>query len=471
MLNFGPNGLQENAWQSGIIRVGAVGSPVALSMLRAFLAKLRHAYAVPENSLEKPWKLPFPGLGVHGPLGFEFELDRNAVQVIPEDDEKKALASDDRRERIEETLRLYEERIDDLVGTTHPALPLILLPLSERVIESCRDPQLESDDIIATRRNLSQEDLEEEGDFRTHNFHNALKVLTFRHGVPCQVLKPQTMRLQGETTQDTPTVAWNISAGMYYKATGNPWKLTELDDRTVIVGISFYKEINEVGASTMRASMAHVHLQSAESQVILGAPFEWRKTRHEKEPHLSESQAQDLLDKVLRFYERQRRAEGKDGEPARIVLHKSSPFTQREIAGFDSGVPDDVKADYVHIDRSRAVRFYHQAHGFPPVRGTLVYGSGKAHSILYTAGFVPALRTYPGNSVSAPIRLNCSARLDTSHEQVANDVMSLTKLDWNSTEFSARLPVTTSVSKKVGEILSEARARELTPPSPYRFYM
>lgn len=471
MLNHGPNGLDEHLWQSRVIRVGAVGSFGALTMLRGFLVKLRQAWAAPANTMEKPWKVHFPGLGVNGPLGFEFELDRTAVQSITEQEENEALSSEDRRERIEAALQLYQEKIDDLVRVTHPAPPLVLLPLSERVMESCRDPHLLGDNIVATRRNVSDEDLEQETDLGTHDFHNALKVLTFRHNIPCQLLKPATMRLEGQTTQDSATVAWNISAGMYYKATGNPWKLTDMDDQTLIVGISFYKEVGETGTTSMRASMAHVHLRSAESQVILGEPFEWRETRKEKEPHLSREQARDLLEKVIKFYGRQRRAEGKSETPARVVLHKTSPFKEAETEGFDSVLPNETLADYVHVERRRSIRFYHEGLGFPPVRGTLVYDPDKALSFLYTVGFVPALRTYPGSSVAAPVALNSAARRDTSHEQIASDIMSLTKLDWNSTDFCSRLPVTTSVSWKVGKILSEARARKLDPPAPYRFYM
>ena len=50
--------------------------------------------------------------------------------------------------------------------------------------------------------------------------------------------------------------------------------------------------------------------------------------------------------------------------------------------------------------------------------------------------------------------------------------MALTKLDWNTADFCRRVPVTLSVSKKVGNILSEMRENDIyKPPSGYRYYM
>jgi hypothetical protein len=63
------------------------------------------------------------------------------------------------------------------------------------------------------------------------------------------------------------------------------------------------------------------------------------------------------------------------------------------------------------------------------------------------------------------------ARNDTTPRQIGNDIMSLTKMDWNSTDFCQSQPVTTSVSRKVGQILAEMRARNIEPPQPYRYFM
>jgi hypothetical protein len=49
--------------------------------------------------------------------------------------------------------------------------------------------------------------------------------------------------------------------------------------------------------------------------------------------------------------------------------------------------------------------------------------------------------------------------------------MGLTKLDWNSSTFYSRMPVTIGVSRKVGAVMAEMVSGGKTPPSSYRFYM
>jgi hypothetical protein len=51
------------------------------------------------------------------------------------------------------------------------------------------------------------------------------------------------------------------------------------------------------------------------------------------------------------------------------------------------------------------------------------------------------------------------------------DMMGLTKLDWNSSTFYTRMPVTIGVSRKVGAVMAEMVATGGTPPSSYRFFM
>ncbi|MHB1261754.1 MAG: argonaute/piwi family protein [Thermoplasmatota archaeon] len=464
MLAHGPAGLGTASHQNGVIRIGAIGTPKSLAQLRGFLARFMHPWAAEADTLEEPWRVEFPGLGAKGPLGFEFQVDPNCVQQITDEELKAVLAVEPRAARVEAVLALYKTKLSDLEAVALKPASLIVFPLPEEIIARCKDPNTEGNKIMVGRRNVPNEEWE---DAETNNFHHALKALTFPLKIPCQLLQPTTMRFEG--TQDAATVAWNLATGMYYKATGHPWKLADIDDGTCIVGISFYREPSKQGSS-MRASMAHVYFRSMESQVIRGKPFAWQGEHPNQEPTLTEAQAEDLLRDVLNFFGRLRKTEGLPPTPTRVVVHKSSPFTEDEIAGLDAALPAGTAADYVSIDGGRSVRFFHAESGYPPLRGTMVYDDPRDGAFLYTTGFVPALRTYPGSSVPAPIGFR-AARLDTSLDQVAADLMALTRLDWNSTDFCTRQPVTISVSRKVGSILSEARARNLDPPAPYRFYM
>jgi hypothetical protein len=49
--------------------------------------------------------------------------------------------------------------------------------------------------------------------------------------------------------------------------------------------------------------------------------------------------------------------------------------------------------------------------------------------------------------------------------------MGLTKLDWNSSTFYTRTPVTIGVSRKVGKVMAEMVANKGEPPNSYKFFM
>ncbi len=90
--------------------------------------------------------------------------------------------------------------------------------------------------------------------------------------------------------------------------------------------------------------------------------------------------------------------------------------------------------------------------------------------MLFTTGYIPCLGTYPGPATPRPLRIKAQ-QLDTSMNLVARDILGLSKLDWNSSAFCNRLPVTIGVSRKVGAIMAELINFGGTPPQSYKFYM
>ena len=465
LLSYGPNGLDVEHGKTQIIRAGAIGTHSSLIKLRGFLDELSSVIPpqLTRRTRSEPWKREFPGLGIDGALGFGISIDPAAVEPISEDEQSKVIAPEDRKQRIVNALDLYDQKFDDL-RSAHPSPDIVFVPLSEKLVEKCKDPSLESDWIIYQKRTM---DKHFRGtDIPVFNFHHAIKVLSFRRDLASQVVLPSTLNFVRKR-QDRATIAWNFAVAVYYKATGTPWKLVDLDERTCMVGISFYPEMSKEG-SVMRTSMAHVYVRTGESQIIRGKPFRWESDEPRREPTLDSGHAEEILRDVISLYARHR--EGMS--PTRVVVHKTSPFTQDEIVGFDRAVEGIPQADYVHIESKAGVRFYHEGLGYPPVRGTLIAPvAAKSPAILYTVGFVPALGTYQGANVPFPLVLRI-ARLDTNHRIVAEDILRLSKMDWNTADFCRRTPVTISVSKKVGDILAEMRARDIeNPPSLYKHYM
>ena len=56
-----------------------------------------------------------------------------------------------------------------------------------------------------------------------------------------------------------------------------------------------------------------------------------------------------------------------------------------------------------------------------------------------------------------------------SMSQIAQEILALTKLDWNTTMFAGKEPITTAFAHDVAEILREVPDEALK--TSYRFYM
>ena len=72
--------------------------------------------------------------------------------------------------------------------------------------------------------------------------------------------------------------------------------------------------------------------------------------------------------------------------------------------------------------------------------------------MLYSSGFNLFAGTYEGFEVPVPLGISIQHG-DADLEQVARDVLSLTKLNYNSCSFGSAEPITIRYSKQIGEIL------------------
>lgn len=84
-------------------------------------------------------------------------------------------------------------------------------------------------------------------------------------------------------------------------------------------------------------------------------------------------------------------------------------------------------------------------------------------------GYIPQLQTYPGREVPNPLSIEiCRGEADIN--VVMEDVMRLTKVNFNACIFADGLPVTLRFANAVGEILTAAPLAD-GPPLPFRHYI
>lgn len=458
LLNFGPHGGSSSEEVEKIsIRAGIVGTKRSVDKTKVWLERLKFRIQAEQKSKTEYKGIDFPGLRADGPLRFEVFIDDNCCAEIDREFVRRLEALDSRKERISITLKQYCEKFDDLQDA-HPGPQILLIPIDDDVLRLCKEPHQRTDKIIYQRREFGDpfSSLSE-----IFDFHNYLKAQAALRNFTTQLITPKTLTFS-EEKQSAALIAWNFSVALYYKATGIPWKLAEIDDRTCYIGVSFYNEISHSGKN-IRTSIAQVYMRTGESQVIRGEAFEWNEEMEKRNVRLSSQQMEKILKDSIALFVRQR-----GFLPKRVVVHKSSRFSDQEIDGCQKACEKIDSLDIVYVREHPGFRAYHEGYDYPIVRGTAFINANEA--LLFTAGYVPALATYPGPSVPKPLHLICQ-KLDSSVETVCADIMGLTKLDWNSSTFYTRLPVTIGVSRKVGKVMAEMVASRGEPPNSYKFFM
>jgi len=157
--------------------------------------------------------------------------------------------------------------------------------------------------------------------------------------------------------------------------------------------------------------------------------------------------------------------------PARVVLHKSSYFTKEEIEGFCTGLKQEhiSMADMLSIRKS-SIRLF-RTKAYPVLRGTHMQLDGNKH-LLYTRGSVPFFETYPGLYVPRALEIQFDT-VEQSRETLCREILALTKMNWNNTQFDMREPITLRAARGVGNILKYIPddAPESRIAARYSFYM
>ena len=305
----------------------------------------------------------------------------------------------------------------------------------------------------------------------SQDFRTDLKASCLEYDTPIQILAQSTLVAMNEgitlrpviqrRRQDAATIAWNLAAALYYKSNRFPWRVANLTPGTCYVGISFFLD-KTTDDRRMFASLAQVFGDTGQGLVVRGDSFRWAETVR-KSPRLSERGAHDLLARAIEVY----RHHHNDQAPNRVVLHKSSRFTSDELRGFKSAIQDIPRFDFLTLSRGRDAFFYRNGDN-PVLRGTTIQFSNDSY-LIYTNGYIPYLRRYDGPRVPRPIEI--SERYgDTSLDELAKEILALTRMNWNTTDYCCYNPITLEFSRHVGDILGKVPAGGKVQEQ-YRYYM
>lgn len=465
------------------IIIGIVGPPSMVADAEQWLKACQGRLT---NDGTEPFLYPhFPGFNKDSSFQCDLVFGETWREPIHNRDMAAAVGEVTPQLRIRRVVSLYVHAIE-VLSQRDPKPNVILCCMPQEVIDHCTEQITRSGEVKRPKASKAEErarqhaltgqlllfpqmepTLGSEEDERGYqNLRRGLKAEAMQFGIPTQLVWPKTLRLSepgsGEgRVQDVSTRAWNLVTALYHKAGGSPWRLAEIEPNTCFVGISFYREIMEHNPR-LRTSMAQAFTSSGDGYVLRGNAFEWKESGRGRSPHLDEKSAAALLRDVLGLYQKQNRG----ARPNRIVVHKTSKFWDEELAGFEQACELVPRKDFVAFG-SKGIQFYRPGL-FPPLRGSWVKFS-DTELMLYSVGYIPYLRTYPGPRVPQPLSI-MEHHGDSPWDVVLRDILALTKMNWNTADFASGMPITIAFSRKVGQILAEL-PDTLPFRHEYRFYM
>ena len=450
LMDFGP--LDVGASRAAPrIRVGVVGSADSIEGVATWIDRCTRE--IPGKPGRYPNLFPrFPGFSDDGQFGTRLQIDTRLTRQLPAK-VLTELAGLGRVEAVDRASTAFLEECRHLVESAGPDVIVIAPPRA----------LLDAMDAPAERAELPDEE--------APYFHDVIKARALPLAVPIQMVRPETYderqrpRQRGRSwmyqgTQDEATRAWNFHTAVYYKAGGIPWRLprdsTQLT--TCYVGVSFYRS---TAGDRLQTSMAEVFNERGEGMVLRGGPAQIDKD--DRTPHLSGLDAKSLLSSALAAYRNEHGT-----APARVVVHKSSHHLPDEIEGFVAAADEHrIEArDLLSVGRTRLRAF--RSGYFPPLRGSLIE-LDQTTSVLFTKGSVDFFGVYPGMYVPSPIALRTES-IEQTPRFLAGEVLALTKMNWNNSQFDGELPITLRAERQVGDILRHV-GTDATMQARYAFYM
>ena len=450
------------------LKVAIVGTEETVQGIRAWLDHAKSG--IEAKTSKRPHLFPaFPGFSKEKCFGAEVITHDRWCETIPKREIAGLLDVTDKGD-------LVSEAVDLFLSAAHNVLdqggPLVLICAPPNDLLASLDVQ-RSSNIDHAEKELDESGDEAIGtrDSSFPPFHDLLKAQGMRLAVPIQMIRPHTYRrIKRQRRQSSPqaqrplqdeaTRAWNLHVALYYKAGGIPWRLPRNPSAltSCFIGISFYRSSDH---KRLLSSVAQVFNERGEGIIVRGGVAHLDKD--DRQPHLLEEDIYVLLRDALEVYRKEHKT-----LPARLVVHKTSAYTENELQGVLSAA-NEVGVDIVDVVgiRRSLTRLLRQG-TYPPLRGTYLE-LDDTRAIIYLRGSVDFFRTYPGLYVPRPLEIEL-AEGDTTLEDIGREVLRLSKLNWNNTQFDGGEPMTLRAARKVGDILKWMPEHDGPQPS-FRFFM
>lgn len=479
---FGP---EEDAGGRSEIRVGIIGTEAGIGLCKLWFDKISKPIAGPvdENGAPKTWAPSWPGFqacfGAKVPSQFA-SVKLDAVNI------DSSIKKNNRADAVRSTVLMFADAIRKHLRNEehHPDVWMVVVP---DIVHRYGRPQVAMPPVSErTQSDLVSKKAAEkffaEGDLfpdefdsadaylYSNDFHHQLKAELLKDNVALQLALESTLTDRrvlsdaGRVTglQDEATVAWNFGTTLYFKTGSRPWSLADVREGVCYVGLVF-KNNDSSNTKGEACCAAQMFLDSGDGIVFRGALGPWY-SNDSREYHLSESAARSLMDSVIEGYTAKH-----DGPPKELFIHGRHFFDDYEWNGFKSAVPEETNLVGVRITSGDDVRLFRPNSSKPVLRGTALVVTPR-HGFLWARGYVPRLSAYQGFETPKPLAVQIT-RGEAYIEQVMEDVLGLTKVNYNACDFASGVPVTLKFADRVGDILMASPHTAHSAPLPFRFYI
>jgi hypothetical protein len=463
------------------LRAAVIGTRAGIERFKKWVVKTRHLISNKPANLARP---PFPGFE----SAFRIPWDPNPVLEIAIDDKQieDCVRIDDKHQRVYKTVDLYSSKIAETITEEEVNFDVWFVVIPDDVHRYCRpkayvEAELRIEAEFKMSPKAARELRDEPSMFEEDNvgaipyhyevdFHNQLKGRLLKHKAPIQIIRESTIAHRDFTDKfgrpirkldsQLSAVAWNISTTAFYKAGGRPWKLAGIREGVCYIGLVFKQDDKSPDPSSACCA-AQMFLDSGDGIVFKGAVGPWYVQKR-GDFHLNRKAAKELVEVALNSYKKRH-----DKPPKELFIHGRVRFYDEEWKGFEEAVDPSTSLVGVRIRKENNLKLFRK-YDHPVLRG-MAYIQDEKTAFLWTKGFIPRLQTYPGREVPNPLLIDV-CRGEANIETVLNDIMALTKLNYNSCIFADGYPVTLKFAEAVGEILTAGPFEDI-PPLPFKYYI
>jgi hypothetical protein len=237
-----------------------------------------------------------------------------------------------------------------------------------------------------------------------------------------------------------------------------PWVLDSLAENTAFAGLGF--SIDRSAELGRHVVLGCSHIYSAR-----GEGLQYRLSKVEN-PIIRRGNAFMSKDDARRTGEtiRQLFYDARLKLPDRVVLHKRTPFTRDEREGLADGLSGVRYIEMLEVQIDNALRYVASVTGrdgsvdednFPVRRGT-VMKLDDVSALVWVHGATtavnPRLKYFQGKRrIPAPLTIRRHAG-NTDLQQIAEEILGLSKMNWNTFDLYTKLPATLQSSNEIARI-------------------